>query len=333
MDFLQLHSIRFWIFPLISLFLAKLFIFIFMERNAFSDDYPWSQIGMTILVSLASFLALNILALFLAVPIFGVSSKFLLDSSNLYDPKNISILKYFQIVQSTSLFLVPPLLLGKLFTGSGSGYLHLQTSPKLKNVFMVMVLMVISIPVINFLAAVNSSIRLPESLSNLENIFQSAQKTAETITEAFLKVNSLQGLMVNLLMMAIIPALGEEFFFRGLLQRIFTNLFKNIHTGILVTAFLFSAIHLEFYGFIPRFLLGALLGYLFYWSGSLWLPIIGHFVNNSVAVIAYYYIHKGVIDEKYINIGSTSFLIGITFTCFAVMTGLIFLIYRNRKTC
>jgi membrane protease YdiL (CAAX protease family) len=85
--------------------------------------------------------------------------------------------------------------------------------------------------------------------------------------------------------MAVIPALGEEFLFRGLIQKLFKDLSGNVHAGIILSAILFSAMHMQFYGFIPRFALGVMLGYMMYWSGSLWLPIIAHFINNFLAVI------------------------------------------------
>ena len=142
----------------------------------------------------------------------------------------------------------------------------------------------------------------------------------------------MKGLFINLLMIAIIPAIGEEFFFRGLLQRIFSNWVRNTHWGIIISAFLFSAIHMQFYGFFPRFLLGAMFGYLFVWSGSLWLPVLAHFINNSLAVIAYYLVSIRVLDEKVVNIGSSSYFMPITFICL-LFTGLgIFQLYKNRRT-
>jgi uncharacterized protein len=94
-------------------------------------------------------------------------------------------------------------------------------------------------------------------------------------------------------MLAVIPAIGEELIFRGVFQKIFYDLFKSGHLAIWVTAFAFSALHFQFFGFIPRFILGLVFGYLFYWSGTLWLPVISHFVNNAVPVIGAYIQSKG----------------------------------------
>jgi len=114
-----------------------------------------------------------------------------------------------------------------------------------------------------------------------------------------LTMKTIGALLVNLLMLAVIPAIGEEFIFRGCLQRLFNQLTKNHHIAIWLTAIIFSSIHLQFYGFIPRMLLGAMFGYLFVWSNSLWLPILGHFLNNATAVItAYVYQQQGKSLEK-----------------------------------
>src|SRR5690606_2422366 len=107
----------------------------------------------------------------------------------------------------------------------------------------------------------------------------------EKITEKILQVTSFSGLLLNLLVIAIIPAIGEELLFRGCLQPVFHRWTKNIHIAIWITAIIFSAIHVQFYGFIPRMLMGAVFGYMLYWGRSIWLPIIAHFINNATAVI------------------------------------------------
>ncbi len=98
--------------------------------------------------------------------------------------------------------------------------------------------------------------------------------------------------------------------------------------GIWVSAILFSALHMQFYGFFPRMLLGAFFGYLLLWSGSLWLPIIAHFVNNCVAVIFYYLKFNGikVVDIEIIGTGETLWL--------GILSGIVcvFLGYLIRKS-
>ncbi len=124
------------------------------------------------------------------------------------------------------------------------------------------------------------------------------------ITEAFLTMNSPLDLLLNLLFMALAPAIGEEILFRGYLQQTLGNLIKNHHAAIWLAAFWFSAFHFQFYGFLPRMVLGAIFGYLFYWSGSLWIPILAHFVNNATAVIVHYFGKANGLEEKLEQFGT-----------------------------
>ena len=89
--------------------------------------------------------------------------------------------------------------------------------------------------------------------------------------------------------MAILPAIGEELLFRGVFQRLLTEWTRNIHWGIILAALLFSFFHFEFYGFLPRFLLGVFFGYLFVWTSSIWVPILAHFTNNFIIVVYSFY--------------------------------------------
>ena len=163
---------------------------------------------------------------------------------------------------------------------------------------------------------------------------KNTEEMAAELTEAFLKVDGVSGLVFNLFMIAFLPAIGEEFFFRGVVQRIFTRMTRNHHSGIWISAILFSAIHMQFYGFLPRMLLGVLFGYLLVWSGTIWLPVVAHFFNNAFAVIAMYFIGKGMINPEIENIGSSSG----SYYLAAISLGFIFLImwqiklqYRGRE--
>ena len=303
-----------------------------MERKAFNDDFPGAQLGMTIFVALISVLTFTSLALFAAVPFFGISSGNLFDITNLSNPKNIPILKYIQIIQSTSLFIIPPLILGKIFIGNSTEYLKINRSPGTKEIAIVFLLMIVLLPVINLLAELNSMIKFPEFMSSIERYLQRTEKEAEALTEAFLKVTTIKGLCLNLLMIGVIPAIGEEFLFRGVIQRILSNWTRNKHWGIIIAAFIFSLIHMQFYGFFPRFLLGAMFGYLLVWSGSLWLPILAHFVFNTMQVIAYYLVSIKVIDEKILNSGSSANMLPLTFVCFLITVLGIYKLYQNRRS-
>jgi hypothetical protein len=161
-------------------------------------------------------------------------------------------------------------------------------------------------PFVNFIGEMNANMNLPNWLSGVEEWMRDAEEKAAQLTTAFLNVDSYWGLLFNLFMIAFLPAIGEELLFRGVIQRIFTNMTHNHNLGIWISAILFSALHMQFYGFVPRMLLGVLFGYLLVWSGSMWLPILAHFLNNGIAVIAMFMIDKEMLSPKVEEVGSTS---------------------------
>jgi hypothetical protein len=114
------------------------------------------------------------------------------------------------------------------------------------------------------------------------------------------------------MMVAVLAAIGEELIFRGLLQRLFLEWTRNVHVAVFISAFIFSAFHLQFYGFFGRLVLGLILGYLFVWTGSLWVPIAVHFVNNAMAVIVSFLDARGVIATDLENFGSSRNYLVIT---------------------
>ncbi len=272
---------------------------------------------MATFVILFSFLAFFIISAVVAIPLFGMESfSSIVNSSVSMDENNIPFLKYIQVVQSIGLFIIPSLILAYLFGGQISEYLKTNKTPQLRSAIVAIAIILVSSPMINMLAELNSKLALPEFLSGLENWMRASEDSANEITQLFLKTDSIWGLLFNIFMIGIIPAIGEELLFRGIIQRIFTDWTKNYHWGIWISAILFSALHLQFYGFIPRAILGAIFGYMLVWSGNLWFPIIAHFVNNSTAVIAYYLYNGGTIsvDPDKIGTGSEYQIAGIIST-------------------
>ncbi len=278
-----------------------------MAFTAFREMKPFSQLMFSIFVVIASFLAFLVVSLVIAIPLFGVDSIMnmtLIDEMN--NPEGIRILKYFQVVQSIGVFIVPPFVLAWLFHGNITEYLSLNKKINLSSVILVLVLSFAASPFINFIGELNAQMHLPEWLSGLEIWMKNTEEKAAELTETFLKVETIWGLIFNIFMIAFLPAIGEELLFRGVIQRIFTNWTRNFHWGIWISAILFSALHMQFYGFIPRMFLGVVFGYLLVWSGSIWLPIVAHFINNAVAVIAMYMIDKGLLSSEIEDIGTTT---------------------------
>lgn len=299
--------------------------------NAFRGMKPVSQLLFAAFVALVSVLAVLVIGTVLALPFLGINS--LMESMNpatADSPQAIALLKYLQILQSIGLFVVPPLILAWLFEGNVAKYLQLNRTTKRQNYLLASALLVVMIPFINYIGELNSQMKLLESLSGVENWMRKAEDAAQALVEKFMKVETIYGLMFNIFMIAVIPAVGEELMFRGVVQKIFTTMTKNYHWGIWISAFLFSAMHMQFYGFLPRMALGALFGYLLVWSGSMWVPILAHFINNAIGTLAYYLINNGTVskDVEEWGVGSGQFHYVVISIIFSAL--LIYLIQRNR---
>lgn len=267
---------------------------------------PFPQLLFSGFVILVIFFAFMLLSMLLAMPLFGTDSLFQITGiADLSDPESIRVLKYFQITQSFGLFIVPSLVLAWLFHGHVAEYLLLNKKSASPSVLMVVALVFFSLPFVNFIAGWNSRMQFPASLENLEVWMKNAEERATALLEVFLKVDSIGGLLFNLFMIAVLAGIGEELLFRGVIQRIFTSWTRSHHWGVWISAILFSALHMQFYGFVPRMLLGVMFGYLLVWSGSMWLPVIAHIFFNAISVIGMHMIDKGLLAPEFEDIGAS----------------------------
>jgi membrane protease YdiL (CAAX protease family) len=302
-----------------------------MKNALLANQSPVTRLVFSILLIISSFLVTFLIGILVAIPLFGVdlfSSMAIL--SNYSDPLALSLLKYLQIVQSIGLFILPPLLAGFFFERNPLKYLRIDRPSKPVIYLFTFAIMFAALPLINWMVAVNEGMRLPQFLEGMESWMKSAEEEAAKLTEAFMNVKTFSGFLINLFMIAILPSIGEEFLFRGLLQRLFAEWTKNIHMAIFIAALLFGAMHMQFYGIFPRMMLGVLFGYLFYWTGSIWLPVFAHFINNASAVIVAYLASRGTIGAGYEEFGSTDNLFLIAGS--ALLTGvLLLIIYRMEK--
>ena len=144
---------------------------------------------------------------------------------------------------------------------------------------------IVALPAASVMAKWNDGVVFPSALSGLEAKFREMEDSARAVTDTFLSGNSIGDLLINIAIVGVAAAVVEEVFFRGGLQQLLIKWFGNGHVAVWVTAFIFSVIHLQFYGFIPRLFMGVVLGYLFYYSRNLWVPIFYHLVNNASIVI------------------------------------------------
>lgn len=239
-------------------------------------------------------------------------------------------LKWLQFAQTVGTFLLPPILCAWIWDAGKKPFrwLRMDKGADVRVFLWAVTVMVCAIPGINLLADLNNRVELPKSLDFIEQILKQQEEAAAALTERFLAADSVWGLLVNVGLLALLPAMAEELSFRGTLQQVL----GRGHAAIWITAFVFSAIHMQFYGFLPRMLMGALFGYVFLWTGSLWVPMTMHFTNNCIAVLAYYFSDEiGENGTKYadtIGAGNTWWL-GVL-SLLAVGALLWFFTYRDR---
>ena len=290
-----------------SNFGGQIYSFIFMiDSIVLGNRNPFSQLLILLGIAFLSVAVFSFIPLLLAQPLFGINAlgnpKLFSQTSN---PQVIALLKFMQLMQSLGLFVLPPMIFAFIYTRTISSYLQLNLNFKAASALLMVLIMFLATPAINWMGEMNSHLDLPPAFDRMENWMKIMEREAEQLTITFLTMNSLGALLFNLVLIALIPAIGEEFLFRGALQKILTEWTKNKHLGIWISAILFSAMHLQFYGFIPRMLLGALFGYALLWTGSLWIPIIGHFVNNGTAVLISYFEQQGKISSEVETVGTS----------------------------
>lgn len=269
------------------------------NRSFLSTQHPSIQFVALILFAIVTTSVMALLATLLAIPMFGINV-FVGDGvmANLSNPSVVYAMKLLQFFNAIGLFIFPPILYAIFMGERPIRFFQLDKSASIVKIALVPLLIVVSLPLINFLAEINASVKLPEFMRGFELWMKSSEENAAKLTEVFLQYNSVLELFFNVIIIALIPAVGEELLFRGAIQRIFGDWTKNAHLAIWISAILFSALHGQFYGFLPRMLLGAMFGYLYLWTGSLWLPILGHFTNNFGALVIHVLIGKGVIPKE-----------------------------------
>ncbi len=243
---------------------------------------PWSQLGIFLGLLgggfIIGYLIMGIVALSLGLQDAASMGK--LDWSR---PEVISGMKVIQALSSVLIFFLPAFIFALIvYGGKATNFLGLKPAQLKPMYILAIVLIVVAFPFVFWLGEVNQLIPLPKWMGDLE---QEATKQMQQ----FLKARNSLEVLLNVIIIALLPAICEEVCFRGALQRIMIHITKNAWAGIIVTSILFSALHLQFQGFLPRMFLGMILGAIYWYSGSLWPSILAHFVNNAIQVIAVSY--------------------------------------------
>jgi membrane protease YdiL (CAAX protease family) len=251
-------------------------------------ESPLYQLFVSIVIVIGVGFALFLLLVIAGIFIFGSSPTVLEKPSGTLSNNDILFLRYLLIIQDISLLIIPSIIILLMMKPEGTAGFAEMKKPRLQEAGLVMIMTFCMFPVTSFTGQINSAMHLPDWLSGVEKWMIIKEDRADDLIDIIMTSDSFWILTLNLLIAAILPAIGEELIFRGIFQRIFYSLFKSGHLAILITAFIFSTLHFQFFGFVPRFILGVVFGYLFFWSGKLWLPVISHFVNNAYPVILAY---------------------------------------------
>lgn len=273
------------------------------SREAFMNKTsPLQQIMMLMMFTFLCYIVFAGVSALLAISIFQVNiftNPEIMQHAT--EPRVLMALQLMQTFQAIGAFIVPAIGFAAIASKNKWQYLRLKGAPQFILAALVFTMVIASMPFINYIGEWNIRLPFPQW------VFDSEME-AEKMMRAFLNFDSSAELAFNLFMMALLPAVGEELLFRGVLQKLVYKIGKNKNVAVWLTAALFSAFHMQFLGFFPRMILGAMFGYLVIESGSLWYSIIGHFTNNAMAVVFTFLINTHRIPVNSDTFGANELL-------------------------
>lgn len=249
----------------------------------------WIQLLVLLLFMIGGLLIFSALGELIILLIYHTPN--MLEAS---DP--VTAIRISQMITTIGAFLVPALLFAYCQDRMWFNYNFANRKPPYSMTNIVLILSITLLPVVGVLSSFNQNIMPQEG--TIAEFMRNMEEAANHILELVTSQHSTWDLIANLLIFALLAGVCEEFFFQGALQPLMMKWTKNPHVGILITALIFSALHFQFYGFIPRFLLGVYLGYLFFWSRSLWLPILAHVLHNALSILVDYTLQGRGIDTN-----------------------------------
>ena len=267
-----------------------------MNKSLLNSLNPVIKLILVLVITFLVFSIVFYTFLWIGTLIFNVSFTEFYTVTDTLD--NIKILNYLLAIQSLALFLFPSLAIAWFFS-SPIEFFHLNKRINVKNYLITILIVLAAQGVVSLLGYLNNNLHFPDSLFNIEQQLRNIEKKALLLITSILSETNIYKLLLNIIIIAIIPAIGEELFFRGILQHYLNETFNNAHVAIFSTALIFSFVHFEFFTLLPRFFLGLILGYIFYWNKNILLPILAHFTNNFIGIMIYYFgIQNGKTPEE-----------------------------------
>lgn len=264
-----------------------------MTSNPANRLHPSLQFLILIAITIGVILIGNLIGAAVVAAFYGLDIVFNIAQLDFSAPGTVNALWILQILGTTIPLLIAPLVFARFVVKQPDEYLKPSFNFPWTLIVIVFFVMMVSAPLIELLSRINQNMVLPEYLSGVQKWMRDSEDKAEKLITVLLKMDTIFGAIANVIAIGLFTAIVEELMFRGCLQTIFVKWTGNVHAAVWITAILFSAFHMEFFGFLPRLLLGVLFGYFAAWSGSVWPAVWAHFLNNSTAVIAVYlYQHK-----------------------------------------
>ncbi|PID90796.1 MAG: hypothetical protein CSA97_01135 [Bacteroidetes bacterium] len=269
--------------------------------------------------ALSPFRQLLVLGIFLLGAIsLAVFALILLRAMGLYGSDSPVVNLLIQAFYTLCIFLVPALLWAYVARKQEYRPFSLALPPWPIGT-VALLLPLLAMPAVELLTDINHLIPASDWLTSLE-------ARVEQSTLKMLYIESPQRFILNICVVALIPAIAEEFFFRGALQHILVRFIRRPHYAIWLTAIIFALVHMQLLSLLPRILLGAVLGYIYYYSQTLVSSIAYHFANNLLAVVAYFYAAKNGIAPERLQEMSIHWILGLV--SLAAILGAMYLVRK-----
>ncbi|MES2377104.1 MAG: CPBP family intramembrane glutamic endopeptidase [Bacteroidota bacterium] len=300
-----------------------------MIKTTTIQEHPQLQLIIFIAITIGVIGAGYLIGAALVIGLYGVDTVLDIAKLNFTNPHVANALWIIQILSTTIPIFIASVVFAYLIVRNPKEYLKQTANISGLLWLLVFCVMVISTPLIECLSNFNQKLVLPHFLDGVQRWMRETENQAIKLTAVLLQMKTIPSLVFKFMVVGLFTAIVEEFMFRGCIQTIFIKWTKSYHAAIWVTAALFSAFHMEFFGFLPRMMLGVLFGYFVVWSGSIWTAVWGHFINNGTAVVASYMFQNKMVkinpdDQHIFNWGSYLFsLIIILFLLY---------LYRNIAT-
>jgi len=297
-----------------------------MKENQANTMHPTLQFLTLAGIFIGFFLVGMLIGVGIVVAVYGLKTITQIGTFNTAYPGVINALWILQITSTTIPLFLAPVIFAKYIVHEPHDYLKANAKVPPLLFLLVMVIMFFSSPLMEWLVNINQQMKFPHFLQGLYDWMRRSEDNAAKETALLLQMKSIGAMLFDLTVIGLLTAIAEEFLFRGCVQTIFTRWTKSKHWGVWIAAILFSAFHLQFFGFLPRLMLGVFFGYFVTWSGSIWTSVWAHFINNGTAVVVTYLFQQKAIklnpdDQHVFNYLAYAFSLALTV--------FLLIVYRN----